>query len=53
MKYKVGITLYQSIEVEADSEAEARSIISDMSDEQLLFGGDFNITYVDIIDDDD
>ena len=50
MKYRVGITIYQSIEVEADSEQEARGIITDMSDEELLFDSDFNITYVDIIE---
>ena len=49
MKYQVGITIYNSFEVEADSEEEAEEIVRELSIESTLRDSDYNITYVDEI----
>ena len=49
MKYQVGIKVYNSFEVEADSEEEAEEIVRELSIESTLRDCDFNITYVDPI----
>ena len=46
-KYLVGVTIYNSFEVEADSPREARSVVSDMDNDEILQDSDFNITYAD------
>ena len=46
-KYLVGIAIYNSFEVEADSPEEARSVVSDMDNDEILKDSDFNITYED------
>ena len=47
MKYQVGIKIYNSFEVEADSEEEAEEIVRQLSIESTLRDSDYNITYVD------
>ncbi len=49
MKYQVGIKIYNSFEVEADSEEEAEEIVRELSIESTLRDSDYNITYVDEI----
>ena len=49
MKYQVGIKIYNSFEVEADSEEEAEEIVRELSLESTLRDSDFNITYVEEI----
>ena len=51
MKYQVGIKIYNSFEVEADSEEEAEMMVRTLSIESTLKDCDFNITYVDQIRD--
>ena len=46
-KYLVGVTIYNSFEVEADSPEEAKSVVSDMDNDEILQDSDFNITYAD------
>jgi len=48
-KYYVGLTLYNTFEVEADSESEAEQIVRDLSVHATLDEADYNITYVDEI----
>tara|TARA_R110002051_G_scaffold112472_1_gene185215 strand:+ start:46 stop:264 length:219 start_codon:yes stop_codon:yes gene_type:complete len=49
MKYMVGIKIYNSFEVEANSEEEAEEIVRELSIESTLRDSDYNITYVDEI----
>ena len=49
MKYQVGVKIYNSFEVEADSEEEAEEKVRELSIESTLRDSDFNITYVDEI----
>ena len=49
MKYQVGIKIYNSFEVEANSEEEAEEIVRELSIESTLRDSDYNITYVDKI----
>lgn len=49
MKYQVGIKIYNSFEVEADSEEEAEEIVRELSIESTLRDSDYNITYIDEI----
>ena len=46
MKYQVGVTIYNSFEVEADSEEEAEIQVRTLSIESTLRDSDFNISYV-------
>jgi hypothetical protein len=48
-KYQVGIQIYNSFEVEANSEEEAEEIVRELSIESTLRDSDYNITYVDEI----
>ena len=47
MKYLVGITVYNCFEIEADNEDEAKGIISDMTNDEILNDSAFNIDYAD------
>tara|TARA_Y100000361_G_scaffold70498_1_gene62317 strand:- start:728 stop:958 length:231 start_codon:yes stop_codon:yes gene_type:complete len=49
MKYQVGIKIYNSFEVDAESEEEAEQIVRELSIESTLRDCDFNIDYVDEI----
>ena len=49
MKYQVGITIYNSFEIEADSEEEAEELARELDVYQTLDDADYNITYVDEI----
>lgn len=51
MKYRVGIKIYNSFEVEANSEEEAEEKARELDVYQTLDDCDFNITYVDKIRD--
>ena len=51
MKYQVGIKIYNSFEVEADSEEEAEQRVRELDVYETLDDCDFNITYVDQIRD--
>tara|TARA_B100000073_G_scaffold333916_1_gene325879 strand:- start:332 stop:568 length:237 start_codon:yes stop_codon:yes gene_type:complete len=51
MKYQVGIKIYNSFEVEADSEEEAEQKVRELDVYETLDDCDFNITYVDQIRD--
>tara|TARA_X000001036_G_scaffold342176_1_gene321667 strand:+ start:2332 stop:2517 length:186 start_codon:yes stop_codon:yes gene_type:complete len=46
MKYQIGVTIYNTFEVEADSEEEAEMQIRTLSIESTLRDSDFNITYI-------
>lgn len=48
-KYQVGIQIYNSFEVEANSREEAEEIVRELSIESTLRDSDYNITYVDEI----
>jgi hypothetical protein len=48
-KYQVGIQIYNSFEVEANSKEEAEEIVRELSIESTLRDSDYNITYVDEI----
>ena len=50
-KYYVGLTIYNTFEIEADSEYEAEEKVRDLSLEDTLDDADYNITYVEKIDD--
>tara|TARA_R110000782_G_scaffold146386_1_gene239148 strand:+ start:495 stop:662 length:168 start_codon:yes stop_codon:yes gene_type:complete len=45
--YYVGVTMYNSFYIEADTEDEARQKVKDMEAVDLLYDVDFNITYTD------
>ncbi len=51
MRYQVGIKIYNSFIVEADSEEEAEEIVRELSIESTLRDSDYNITYVDKVRD--
>ena len=53
MKYQVGITIYNSFQVEADNKAEAEYLVREYSNRQILDDSDFNITYNDKITEED
>jgi predicted metal-dependent TIM-barrel fold hydrolase len=46
-EYYVGITIYNSYCVTAESEEEAEDIVRDMDDAKLLDNSDFNVNYID------
>ena len=46
-EYTVGVTMYNSYEVWADSEEEAVTIVREMSSEEVMADIDFNIAYID------
>ena len=46
MKYQVGVTIYNTFEVEANSEEEAEMEVRTLSIESTLRDSDFNITYI-------
>jgi len=48
-KYYVGLTIYNTFEVEADSEEQAEEKVRDLSVYATLDEADYNITYVDEI----
>ena len=48
-KYQVGIKIYNSFEVEAESEEEAEEKVRELDVYKTLMDCDFNITYVDEI----
>ena len=47
MKYQVGIKIYNSFEIEANSEEKAEEKVRELDVYQTLNDCDFNITYVD------
>ena len=49
MRYQIGITIYNSFEVEADSQEEAENKVRDFDLYKTLDDADFNITYADEI----
>ena len=49
MKYQVGVKIFNSFEVEADSEEEAQEKVRELDVYKTLMDCDFNITYVDEI----
>jgi hypothetical protein len=49
MTYRVGVTIYNSFEVEADSKEEAENKVRDFSDGEILTDSDFNIHYTDLL----
>ena len=51
MKYQVGVKIFNSFEVEADSEEEAEEKVRELDVYKTLMDCDFNITYVDEIRD--
>ena len=51
MKYRVGIKIYNSFEIEDNSEEEAEEKVRELDVYQTLDDCDFNITYVDKIRD--
>ena len=48
-KYQVGVKIYNSFEVEADSEEEAEEKVRELDVYKTLMDCDFNITHVDEI----
>ena len=53
MKYQVGITIHNSFEVEADSEAEAEYLVREFTSRKILEDSDFKVTYNDKITEED
>jgi len=49
MRYQIGITIYNTFEVEADSEEEAQNKVRDYCNDAILNDCDFNVTYADEI----
>ena len=49
MKYQVGIKIYNSFEIEADSEEDAEEKVRELDVYKTLDDCDYNITYVDEI----
>lgn len=49
MKYQVGVKIFNSFEVEADSEEEAEEKVRELDVYKTLMDCDFNICYVDKI----
>jgi|TARA_R110001583_G_C5499371_1_gene395588 hypothetical protein len=49
MRYQVGIKIYNSFDVEADSEEQAEEIVRDFDVYKTLEDADYNITYTDKI----
>jgi hypothetical protein len=45
-KYYVGLTIYNTFEVEADNEEQAQEKVRDLSIHATLDEADYNITYV-------
>jgi len=46
-QYYVGISIYNSYCVTAESEEEAEDIVRDMDTHKLLDNSDFNVNYID------
>ena len=51
MKYQIGITIYNTFEVEADSKEGAQNKVRDYCNDAILNDCDFNISYSDEIKD--
>ena len=51
MRYQIGITIYNTFEVEADSEEEAQNKVRDYCNDAILNDCDFNVIYADEIHD--
>ena len=51
MKYQIGITIYNTFEVEADSKEIAEYIVREYCNDAILNDCDFNISYSDEIKD--
>ncbi len=51
MRYQIGITIYNTFEVEADSKEEAQNKVRDYCNDAILNDCDFNVTYTDEIKD--
>jgi hypothetical protein len=49
MKYQVGVKIFNSFEVEADSEEEAEEKVRELDVHKTLMDCDFNVCYVDEI----
>ena len=49
MRYQIGITIYNTFEVEADSKEEAEYKVREYTDDRILGDSDFNVTYTDEI----
>ncbi len=49
MRYQIGITIYNTFEVEADSKEEAQNKVRDYCNDAILNDCDFNISYADEI----
>ena len=49
MKYQIGITIYNTFEVEADSKEIAEYIVREYCNDAILNDCDFNVTYADEI----
>jgi len=47
MKYQVGMTIYNSFEVEANSKEEAEEKVREFDTFKTLRDADYNITYID------
>ena len=53
MRYQVGIKIYNSFDVEADSEEQAEEIVRDFDVYKTLEDADYNITYTDKVTNED
>ena len=49
MRYQIGITIYNTFEVEADSREEAQNKVRDYCNDTILTDCDFNISYADAL----
>ena len=49
MRYQIGVTIYNTFEVEADSKEEAQNKVRDYCNDTILTGCDFNISYADAL----
>ena len=48
-RYYVGLTIYNTFEVEADNEEDAEEKVRSLSIQETLEGADYNITYAEQI----
>ena len=51
-RYYVGLTIYNTFEVEADNEDDAQEKVRSLSIHETLDDADYNITYVEHIEED-
>ena len=49
MRYQIGVTIYNTFEVEADSREEAQNKVRDYCNDTILTDCDFNISYADAL----